>query len=328
MSGRIRTIKPDLNEDELVAGLSSAAWRLWISMFTLADDCGTCRASPRYLIGQVFWMRGPELPIDELLDELVRAKRIEIFEVDDERFASIRNFTKHQKIDRPSAPKYPLPPPRESSPDPNNPRRERSSKDREPSRAINDPSPSNPLNGTESLRSTSAREPSLSLRRGLALEGKGEEGKGQEGIARERAEPPCENFSDTPAPDPEPSAVVPIRPTAKGRPPGGVTDWDLEMRGLYVQGIRDIVGAFVWPDGFADQGQLNQAIEEFAKYQGRTPLRGEKLRVWLRAAAGEFAEAVMKNGTADRGFGPRRFAAYLTADAARDRQAAEAKACP
>ena len=52
MAGRIRSIKPELLDDEVAAGLSDAAWRLFVSSWILADDHGCFRAGARYLAPQ------------------------------------------------------------------------------------------------------------------------------------------------------------------------------------------------------------------------------------------------------------------------------------
>ena len=54
MAGRIRSIKPELLEDEKAAALSDAAWRLFVSSWLLADDYGCFRAGPRYLAALVW----------------------------------------------------------------------------------------------------------------------------------------------------------------------------------------------------------------------------------------------------------------------------------
>lgn len=107
---RIRSIKPELNDDEAVACLSSDAWRLWVSMWTLSDDEGNCRANPRQLSAKIFWGWTPVKPIEELLEELVSARRIHLYEVAGERFAHVRNWKKHQKIEKPQPGKVPPPP--------------------------------------------------------------------------------------------------------------------------------------------------------------------------------------------------------------------------
>ena len=54
MAGRIRTIKPELLEDEVASSLSDSAWRLFVSSWLLADDHGNFRAGRRYLAASVW----------------------------------------------------------------------------------------------------------------------------------------------------------------------------------------------------------------------------------------------------------------------------------
>lgn len=58
MAGRIRTLKPEMLEDAIIAELSDTAFRLFVGMILLADDAGRLRADSRYLAGQIFWARG------------------------------------------------------------------------------------------------------------------------------------------------------------------------------------------------------------------------------------------------------------------------------
>ena len=108
MAGRIRSIKPETLSDGKAARLSDRAWRLWVSMWTLADDCGLCPADPDYLGGQVFWGQSNR-DCEKALAELVRAGFVSLYQVNGERFAKINGWAKHQKIDRPSPPKFPVP---------------------------------------------------------------------------------------------------------------------------------------------------------------------------------------------------------------------------
>jgi hypothetical protein len=57
MSGRIRTIKPELLEDDKTARLSHEEWRTFVSLLLIADDHGNCRANPKYLDGAIFHSR-------------------------------------------------------------------------------------------------------------------------------------------------------------------------------------------------------------------------------------------------------------------------------
>lgn len=99
MAGRIRSIKPEILDDEEVSSLSDEAWRLWVSLWLLADDFGNSRAGDRYLAALV-WQDSTRSPrISEILRELRKARRVELYENGGERFAHIRNWEKHQRID-------------------------------------------------------------------------------------------------------------------------------------------------------------------------------------------------------------------------------------
>lgn len=109
MAGRIRTIKPEILEDEEVAELSSDAWRLWVSLWTLVDDFGNVHAAPKKLHGQIFWAWQPEKSVSELLIELQSKRRIELYEVNGARFLHVRNWEKHQRIDNAGKERCPRP---------------------------------------------------------------------------------------------------------------------------------------------------------------------------------------------------------------------------
>jgi hypothetical protein len=109
MAGRIRSIKPEILEDEEAASLTSDAWRLWVSMWTLADDYGNLHAAAGKLYGQVFWSRAPSITIDEMLAELVTARRIALYQVNGAQYAHVRNWEKHQRIDNAGRPRVPAP---------------------------------------------------------------------------------------------------------------------------------------------------------------------------------------------------------------------------
>lgn len=114
MSGRIRSIKPEVLDDAVTAGLSDSAFRLFIAAIVLADDYGRLRAEPGWLRGQVYWSRDvSSSAIGKTLEEL--EPLIQFYDVDGQRYAEIRNWSKHQRVDRPGKPR--IPPPSESSRD-------------------------------------------------------------------------------------------------------------------------------------------------------------------------------------------------------------------
>lgn len=95
-----------------------------IALMLLADDEGRGRASPVMLAGQVFpGLANPREASSRALEELEQLHFVTLYEVDGQRYYQIRNWTRHQRIDRPTASKLPRIPdscdslanPRESS---------------------------------------------------------------------------------------------------------------------------------------------------------------------------------------------------------------------
>ena len=74
---RIRTLKPEIHQDEAVGELSDAAFRLYVGLITQADDLGRTKGDPRLLGAQV-WPYQPKTAeqIREWLAELDRAELI------------------------------------------------------------------------------------------------------------------------------------------------------------------------------------------------------------------------------------------------------------
>lgn len=107
MSGRIRTIKPEVLEDEIAAALSDSAWRLWISLWVLADDRGNVRAGDKYL-GANVW-QDTTRSADEPLYELIDRGFIAPYAVRCQRYAHINGWEKHQRVDNASKPRVPTP---------------------------------------------------------------------------------------------------------------------------------------------------------------------------------------------------------------------------
>jgi len=108
MAGRIRSIKPEILSDAKAARLSDRAWRLWVSMWILCDDCGLLPADADYLGSQVFWGTADRSAARGLA-ELVKVGLVQLYVVNGQQFGKICGWSKHQKIDRPSGPKFPAP---------------------------------------------------------------------------------------------------------------------------------------------------------------------------------------------------------------------------
>lgn len=117
MPGRIRTIKPEILEDELASLLTDTAWRVWVSMWTIADDHGNVRANHRYLAAQV-WQDTTRL--DDIADALLELSTkiatpgqrpmISLYSVEGQQYAHIKGFPKHQRMDNAGKGRVPKPP--------------------------------------------------------------------------------------------------------------------------------------------------------------------------------------------------------------------------
>lgn len=111
MSGRIRTIKPELLEDAKTAGLTHLQFRLFVSLLLLADDYGNLRASVGLIRGSAFWGT-PDTSDEELesaIAELEDQGLIETYSMRGQVYAHIKNWSKHQRVDKPGKPRVPSP---------------------------------------------------------------------------------------------------------------------------------------------------------------------------------------------------------------------------
>src|SRR5260370_12886940 len=107
---RIRSIKPEFFTDEKMGRLSHEARLLFIGLWCFADDEGRMGACEKVIAGQIFPFQEDSTSTRRALDELSTAGRIRLYEVNGDKYLSITNFTKHQKIDRPSKSRFPRPP--------------------------------------------------------------------------------------------------------------------------------------------------------------------------------------------------------------------------
>ncbi len=103
---RIRTIKPELLEDEKVARLPHLQWRLFVSCLLLADDYGNFRADPERIRGAVLWAFRTE-NIDRAVDGLVATGLLVRYLVAGQSYAHVIGWGKHQKVDHPGKPSCP-----------------------------------------------------------------------------------------------------------------------------------------------------------------------------------------------------------------------------
>ncbi|MEV7154864.1 HNH endonuclease [Streptomyces misionensis] len=110
---RIRTVKPEFWEDEVVGLLPRDARLLFISTFNMADDEGLLRWTPAYIKAQTF-MYDDDLTlkhVESLMGMLANAGLVfpYIGGVARQQMAVVVNFRKHQRINRPQKSKLPPP---------------------------------------------------------------------------------------------------------------------------------------------------------------------------------------------------------------------------
>ncbi|MGW0984323.1 HNH endonuclease [Streptomyces xiamenensis] len=110
---RIRTVKPEFWEDEVVGLLPRDARLLFISTFNMADDEGLLRWTPAYIKASTF-MYDDDLTIPDvgkLMTMLTDAGLLfpYIGGVARQQMACVVNFRKHQRVNRPQKSKLPPP---------------------------------------------------------------------------------------------------------------------------------------------------------------------------------------------------------------------------
>ena len=106
---RKRIIDPTFWEDEEIGLKWPPLARLfYIGLWNFADDEGRIKAHPALLKSQIFPY---ERKVDiEKLKKIVSSK-VQWYEVSGSQYGFVRNFLKHQRIDRPTPSKLPAPPP-------------------------------------------------------------------------------------------------------------------------------------------------------------------------------------------------------------------------
>lgn len=108
--GRIRSIKPEFPQSESMGRVSRDARLLFVLLWTVADDSGRTRGASRMLASLLFpYDDDAPKRIDEWLGELEREHCILRYQVGDASFLQVSNWSMHQKIDKPSASKFPPP---------------------------------------------------------------------------------------------------------------------------------------------------------------------------------------------------------------------------
>ena len=108
--GRIRSIKPEILDDEVVAALPHLAWRLFVSLITMADDYGNLHGAPAKIRGAALWATDTtDSDTREALARLSRDSLIRVYSVRGQSYIAITGWTKHQRVDKPGKPIVPGP---------------------------------------------------------------------------------------------------------------------------------------------------------------------------------------------------------------------------
>lgn len=99
---KIRTVKPELWEDEKLGKLKRDCRLTFLGLFNFADDQGVIKSNPVYIKSRIY-PYDEDLRVNELktwLDALVKARMLIPFEFKKEGYYVIRTFRDHQKIDQ------------------------------------------------------------------------------------------------------------------------------------------------------------------------------------------------------------------------------------
>ena len=107
---RNRQIKADFWSDEKMGGLSLLTRIMFIGLWNFADDEGLLRWNPSYIRSSVFPYEDISLnKIKDSQTELIEQKLIMPYKKENQSYAWIINFSKHQKINRPQVSRLPAP---------------------------------------------------------------------------------------------------------------------------------------------------------------------------------------------------------------------------
>ena len=104
---RIRTIKPEFWEDEKIGNLSHGARLLFLCSLNLCDDEGYLRWNAFFLASHAFMYDDIKLEtIEKWMIELINNDLVYIYAAGKVTIAHVKNFHKHQRIDKPQPSKY------------------------------------------------------------------------------------------------------------------------------------------------------------------------------------------------------------------------------
>lgn len=105
---RKRMIDPEFWSDEEIGQWSHSARLFYIGLWNFADDEGRFKAHPQLLKSQIF-PYDLKINVEDLKKEI--NSKVQWYEVEGLQYGYLRNFNKHQRIDKPQESKLPIPPP-------------------------------------------------------------------------------------------------------------------------------------------------------------------------------------------------------------------------
>ncbi len=108
---RRRMLNPDFFTDPDIVSLDPFGRLFYQGLWCVADDSGCFELNALYLKMKIF--PGDNISLDDIqgyIDTLIKQKKLIAYHVDGKDYAWLKNFFKHQKLDKPSSPTVPLPP--------------------------------------------------------------------------------------------------------------------------------------------------------------------------------------------------------------------------
>jgi hypothetical protein len=108
---RIRSVKPELWDDEALGRTPVGSRLLFLGMISLADDEGRLRSSPHLLRARLF-AYNDDLDLEQVtgwLNALALAGVIDLYVFEGQTFAHICNWERHQRVDKPRPSSLPGP---------------------------------------------------------------------------------------------------------------------------------------------------------------------------------------------------------------------------
>lgn len=95
---RRRMINANIWEDEKFNQLDFTCRLLFIGIITQSDDYGKLRGNPKLLKSKIFPYDNCEITTEKYLNQLNDLGMIQLYEVNNEKFIKINNWTKHQTL--------------------------------------------------------------------------------------------------------------------------------------------------------------------------------------------------------------------------------------